>query len=167
MRRLVGRTVQPSEALLRAAAGAHDGSPSLFLAKLAELPARCRADVAAAARGQICRGAHPLLYSMRRAFEGVWRAFALDDEKAPQLAAPQWQLLLHEHVESCELAVRHAHAAAKAAALTPPADWAAAPSRARAPQRGRRRRRRRWRGEWTRGRRNGRRLVVVRRGAEA
>ena len=47
-----------------------------------------------------------LLYRMRRAFETVWRVRPADARRAPQLAAPQWQLLPREHNEACELAVR-------------------------------------------------------------
>lgn len=50
-----------------------------------------------------------LLYCMRRGFETVWRAVGRPNaERASQLAAPQWQLLLREHNEACEAAVVHA-----------------------------------------------------------
>ena len=101
--------------------------PSLFLAKLAKL-----SGYGAEQMWQLLLEFKSpavlttLLYSMRRAFEGIWRALgSLSDERAPQLAAPQWQLLMPEHIESTELAVRHAAAAARAAALNPPPDWAA------------------------------------------
>eukprot|EP00966_Prymnesium_polylepis_P146274 3378759-Prymnesium_polylepis.1 len=46
---------------------------------------------------------------MRRSFETVWRALGpADAGRAPQLVAPQWQLLLPEHADACELAVQHA-----------------------------------------------------------
>ena len=98
--------------------GRSSALPSLFLAKLAKI-----SGYTAESMWQLLLEfkspavENTLLYCMRRAFEGVWRALGtLDDDRAPQLAAPQWQLLQAEHVEATEVAVRHAAAAARAEA---------------------------------------------------
>ena len=52
-----------------------------------------------------------LLYAMRVAYEGVWRALPA----APQSATPQWQLPLFEHAAACDRAVADAAAEAEAA----------------------------------------------------
>ena len=75
--------------------------PSLFLAKLARI-----SGYSSEAMWQLLLEIQSptvmamLLYCMRRAFEGIWRALGtLEDDRAPQLSAPQWQLLMPDHLE--------------------------------------------------------------------
>jgi hypothetical protein len=99
--------------------GRSSALPPLFLARLArvsgQFPAEAMWELMLVVKSPATM--YTLLYCMRRAFEGIWRSLgAPDDERAPQLLAPQWQHVLPEHVESSEIAVRHAADAARAAA---------------------------------------------------
>ena len=70
--------------------------PQLFLARLSDhaqqVPAEAMWQVLLEAKSGATL--NTIIYCMRRAFETVWRALGRTEEgRAPQLAAPQWQVI--------------------------------------------------------------------------